>query len=188
MLNIMAWAPGINYTITVGLVVDIPVTNWMKKYYNGTGLYLETTAGVIRNNIFQVTDAQLEVLKEKVSSKSGNGCWGWDDYGRYVWGASDNVLNANLTVPVQITKLPAQWGLPDFTVDPMSVQFYEIAEGRYHEGAYFVYPGKIPTVKGTITPAIFSAITTGAGWGRGAPIEAIGSMYVPGIVTYTLPP
>ena len=181
MMSIQTWAPGINITIAVGLIVDIPVPDWMKKYYNGTGLYYETDAGVIRNNIFQVTDEQLEVWMESSRTQHGCGNKGWNF-------ASANTLTANLTVSVKITKLPSQWGLPDFTVDPMQVAFLEIGGGQYHEGAYFWYPGRITSTKGTVVIASFMAIMTGVGWGRGAPIQALAHMYTPGTVTYTLPP
>lgn len=125
---IYVWVPAFNEYFPLAAILDIPIPDWYKAMFNGTFAYQEANGVVIRNNIFSVSDKELDVWME-----SAWACYGYGHKG-YSYSNSET-LRANLTVPLQISNasIPSIFGIKSFTFPPTQIEIHEIGEGWSHE-------------------------------------------------------
>jgi hypothetical protein len=180
-MQVQVWVPALNNYLLVATVWDIPIPAWWKEMWNGSAVYYETSAGVIRNNAIQVADKGLDVWMENTKTECGFGQKSWN-------AASANTLIANLTVPLQISTagLPPTFGLSNFTLPPLTLRFIEIGEGYFEEGTAGLPTGYTVNIKETRTPAwVYVAIST---WINGEPkLEVVGHLAAHGSYAW-IPP
>jgi hypothetical protein len=184
-IQIAVWAPAINYYVPIAAVFDIPVPDFWKAMWNGTGpsnpFWYETNAGVSsgHNNSFQVADNELDVWMES--------SWTYYDCG-YKGGnaASANTLMVNLTKSlfINFTSSNPLAGNLSFTLPPMTLEFKEIGEGEEQE--VITHPGAWTwTVKETKVPAWVEISIPS--WIRGAQLEVVGHLSEQGSNIFTPP-
>jgi hypothetical protein len=143
VMRVDLWVSALNTYVPVALIFDQPMTGQEKMMYNNSALYLEVNGVVIRNNLKEVADKELDV---------------WQDYGS--WGngrydSGDKTLIATLTVPLQLdfTGLPPIFGA-SFTIPALEVRFIAIAEGYSIDPIVTNLPsGYVSTIKATAVPA-----------------------------------
>jgi hypothetical protein len=169
VLVVYIWVSASNSMIPIAAITDQTPTAIVKAIWNNTPVYSEVNGVVIRNNIKQVADKELDVWMESV--------WTYYGCGRNGYGYSNSeTLMANLTVPVQLdfTGLPSVFG-SSFTVPPMTIMFRPIADGFREEGE-----------TGTDVPAW--ARVAIPKWLGPAELEVVGHITEHNVATYTLPP
>jgi hypothetical protein len=185
-LQVLIWVSALNTYVPIAFIKDQAWSAQEKAVLNNTAMYLEVNGVVIRDNLKVVADQELDVWMEKSSEHSGNGHWGWDNYGRYIWQMSgDNTLLANLTIPVQLdyTGLSSVFG-SSFAVPKMSMRFVEIAEGHPTETAAVFPSGTTISSKTTAFPAWVGVVIPS--WGTGTQFFA-GGVGEDTFITFTMP-
>ena len=110
-LLIFIWSPVQNRLADVAVITDnADNAAFWKTVWNNSYIWYPTTlppqAGGpnLFPNVILVEPNELEVWTESGSSSGGNGHWGWDNYGRYVWQTTGGgTFWVNLTKSVKVT-------------------------------------------------------------------------------------
>jgi hypothetical protein len=135
VIVVYIWVSTLNKYVPIAAIADQPANAQIKQFWNNTPVYLEVDGVVIRNNLKQVADKELDVWMENT----------WTCYG-YCKGANE-VLIANLTVPVgplDYTGLPSIFG-STFTVPPLEATFRQITES-WQETETMLMPSGTTTI------------------------------------------
>lgn len=177
------WVQSTNSFMPIAQVFDIPIPSWSKQMYNSTGptnpLYYETSAGVVRNNLIQVADKELDVWMES--------SWTYHGYDNKGWSVeSANTLKVNLTrsVFINYTSTNPLIGNLSFTLPPMTLEFHEIGEGWSVEDTS-KYGTWLTTSKATKVPAWVDVRIPS--WCRATWFEVAGHLSEHVTETYTPP-
>jgi hypothetical protein len=172
LLFVGIWVQSINSFFPIAQVYDTQVPAWAKQLFNSTGagnpLYYETSAGVVRSNLIQVGDKELEVWTES--------SWTQFDHGYKSWnGPSAATLKVNLTrsVFINYTYSNPLIGNLSFTLPPLTLEFHETGEGWPEEDTNTV--GKwVQFEKSTKVPAWVEVVIPA--WCRTTSFQVAGSI------------